>query len=68
MNMNLEFLTVCQAVNLSLEHGNNDGSCFAYAMLGSVAGLHFGNFQAGVRFGQLGYDLIEHRDCGASRP
>ena len=60
-NMNLEFLTVCRAVNLSLEHGNSDGSCFAYAMLSLVAGPHFGNFQAGFRFGQLGYDLIERR-------
>src|SRR3989475_246074 len=60
-NMNLEFLTLCQAVNLSLERGNSDGSCFAYALLGMVAGLHFGNYQAGLRFGQLGYDLIEQR-------
>src|SRR5207249_10307781 len=43
------------------EHGNSDGSCFAYAMLSLVAGPHFGNFQAGFRFGQLGYDLIERR-------
>ena len=60
-NMNLEFLTVCKAVNLSLERGNSDGSCFAYAMLGLVAGPHFGNYQAGFRFGQLGYELIEQR-------
>jgi hypothetical protein len=59
--MNLEFLTVCKAVNLSLERGNSDGSCFAYAMLGRVAGPHFGNYQAGLRFGQLGYELIEQR-------
>jgi len=60
-NMNLEFLTVCKAVNLSLERGNSDGSCFAYAVLSWIAGPHFGNFQAGFRFGQLGYELIEQR-------
>src|SRR5437867_6452734 len=58
---NLEALVICRAVNLSLERGNSDGSCFAYALLGMVAGLHFGNYQAGLRFGQLGYDLIERR-------
>src|SRR5262249_41548728 len=58
---NLEALVVCRAVNLSLERGNSDGSCSAYAMLGTVAGTHFGNFQAGFRFGQLGYELIEQR-------
>jgi hypothetical protein len=30
-------------------------------MLSRVAGPHFGNYQAGFRFGQLGYDLIEQR-------
>jgi PAS domain S-box-containing protein len=58
-NMNLVFLTICKAVNLSLGHGNSDGSCLAYAMLGWVAGPHFGDYQAGFRFGQLGYELIE---------
>src|SRR5262249_6898559 len=50
------------AINLSLERGNSDGSCFAYAMFGCVAGPHLGNYQAGLRFGQLGYDLIEQRE------
>jgi len=60
-NMNLEFLTVCEAVRLSLEHGHSDGSCLAYAVLGVVAGPHFGNFQAGLRFSELSYELIEQR-------
>ena len=58
---NLWSLVICRAVNLSIERGNSDGSCFAYALLGMVTGLHFGNYQAGLRFGQLGYDLIERR-------
>ena len=40
--------------NLSLEHGNSDGSCLAYVWLGSVLGTHFGDYQAGFRFGKLG--------------
>ena len=30
-------------------------------MLGMVAGPRFGDYQAGFRFGQLGYDLVEQR-------
>ena len=48
-------------MHLSLERGNSDGSCYAYVRLGTVAGVHFGDYQAGFRFGQLGYDLVEQR-------
>ncbi len=58
---NLVSLTICKAVSLSLEHGNCDASCFAYVMFGRFAGRHFGDYQAGFRFGQLGYDLVERR-------
>jgi predicted ATPase len=59
---NLFSLVICRAVNLSLEGGNCDGSCFAYVRLGMVAGPRFGDYQAGLRFGRLGYDLVEqHR-------
>jgi predicted ATPase/GAF domain-containing protein len=54
-------LVICRMVNLSLEHGNSDGSCFAYGWLGRLAGPHFGNYQAGFRFGKLGCDLVEKR-------
>ena len=56
---NLLSLVICRAVNLSLEHGNSDGSCFAYVWLGVIAGPHFDNYQAGFRFGRLGYELVE---------
>jgi PAS domain S-box-containing protein len=56
---NLFSLVICRAVNLSLESGNCDGSCFAYVRLGMVAGSRFGDYQAAYRFGQLGYDLVE---------
>jgi len=58
---NLLSLVICRAVNLSLEGGNCDGSCFAYVVLGLLAGPRFGDYQAGFRFGRLGYDLVEER-------
>ena len=54
-------LVVCRMVNLSLEHGNCDGSCFAYVFLGMVAGPHFDNYEGGFQFGRLGYALVEKR-------
>ena len=58
---NLLSLVICRMVNLSLEHGNSDGSCFAYVCLGMIAGPHFGDYKAGFRFGRLGYELVEKR-------
>jgi PAS domain S-box-containing protein len=56
---NLFSLVICRAVNLSLEGGNCDGSCFAYVRFGMVAGPRFGDYHAGFRFGRLGHDLVE---------
>jgi PAS domain S-box-containing protein len=58
---NLLSLVTCRMVNLSLEHGNSDGSCFAYVWLGMILGPHFGDYRAGFRFGRLGCDLVEKR-------
>jgi PAS domain S-box-containing protein len=58
---NLLSLVICKAVNLSLEYGNTDGSCFAYVWFGVIAGPHFDNYKAGFRFGRLGYELVEKR-------
>ncbi|GJG95302.1 AAA family ATPase [Cupriavidus pauculus] len=58
---NLACLTICKAVNLSLLHGNCDASCVLYANVGRVAGRRFGDYQAGLRFGQLGCDLVDRR-------
>jgi signal transduction histidine kinase len=58
---NLASLVVCWMVNLSLEHGSSDGSSVAYVCLGMIAGPNFGNYKAGFRFGQLGYELVEKR-------
>ncbi len=58
---NLVSMVICKAVNMSLEHGNTDGSSFAYASFGVIAGPRFGNYEAAFRFGKLGYDLVEQR-------
>jgi PAS domain S-box-containing protein len=60
-DQNLNSLTICRAVNLSLERGNCDASCLAYVTLGRIAGPRFGNYQAAFRFGQVGYELVERR-------
>lgn len=58
---NLRALVLCRMANLSLEHGNSDGSCSAYVWLAMILGPHFGHYQAGLRFGKLGLDLVELR-------
>ncbi len=58
---NLLSLVICRMVNLSLEHGNSDGSCFAYVWFAIVAGPVFGSYKDGFRFGRLGYELVENR-------
>ncbi|TMA14402.1 MAG: serine/threonine-protein kinase PknK, partial [Deltaproteobacteria bacterium] len=61
-DLNLFRLVVGRMATLSLEHGNSDGSCLAYAWLGGVLGTYFGDYQAGFRFGKLGLNLVEkHR-------
>ena len=60
-DLNLFRLVVGRMATLSLEHGNTDGSSLAYAWLGGVLGTHFGDYQAGFRFGRLGLDLVEKR-------
>ncbi|MFM0114992.1 trifunctional serine/threonine-protein kinase/ATP-binding protein/sensor histidine kinase [Paraburkholderia nemoris] len=61
LDANLVAVTICKAVSLSIEHGNCDASCLPYVMINRVAGPRFGDYDAGFRFGQLGYDLVEQR-------
>jgi predicted ATPase len=58
---NLRCLVVARIVNLSLEHGNSDGSCVAYVQLGWFVGPRFDDYEAAFRFGKLGLDLVEKR-------
>lgn len=59
IDSNLLALTIGRMANLSFEHGNGDGSCFAYVFLGMILQSRFGNYDAGFRFGRLGVDLVE---------
>ncbi len=57
----LSYLAVGRIANLSLEHGNTDASCIAYAYLNMAFGPFFGDYESGYRFGKLGFDLVESR-------
>jgi predicted ATPase/signal transduction histidine kinase len=61
IDQNLRCLVIARIVNLSLEHGNSDGSCVAYVQLGWLVGPRFGDYRAAFRFGKLGLDLVEKR-------
>jgi PAS domain S-box-containing protein len=58
---NLGCMTICRAVSLSLERGNCDASCFAYVNLSRMTRPRFGDYEAGYRLGELGYELVERR-------
>lgn len=58
---NLHDLVGAHMANLSLEHGNSDASCHAYALLGTILGSNLGQYQESFSFGQLAVDLIEKR-------
>jgi PAS domain S-box-containing protein len=60
-DMNLWCLVLLRMANLSAEHGNCDGSCYAYGYMNTVAGARFGNYRAGLRFGMLSLDLVEKK-------
>jgi PAS domain S-box-containing protein len=60
-DQNLQYVLIGRMVNLSLEHGNSDASCYAYALVGAVMGAEFGDYGACSRFGALGLDLVEQR-------
>jgi predicted ATPase len=58
---NLSGLVLLRMANLSIEHGNSDESCFAYAVLNMVLGPRFGDYRAAYRLAQLGFDLVEKK-------
>jgi predicted ATPase/signal transduction histidine kinase len=60
-DVDLRDLLVARMVNLSLEHGNSEASCYAYALLARTLGSHFGDYQKGYRFGTLSLELVDKR-------
>jgi PAS domain S-box-containing protein len=61
VDVNLWCFVLLRMANLSAEHGNCDGSCYAYGLMNMVVGARFGNYRAGSRFGQLSLDLVEKK-------
>jgi PAS domain S-box-containing protein len=61
VDKNLVSLMVFAAVDISLERGHCDSSCFAYEYLGFIAAWNFGDLDAGFRFGRLGHELVERK-------
>lgn len=60
-SLNLFVRIACRAITLSLESGHCDASCYAYVLLGIAAGVRFGDYQAALRLGSLGCDLVDRR-------
>jgi PAS domain S-box-containing protein len=58
---NLLALSICRAVNLSLERGNSDAAPYNYGTLGLIASARFGQYDEGYRFGKMACDLLESR-------
>ncbi|MCO4763760.1 MAG: AAA family ATPase [Myxococcales bacterium] len=54
---NLYIVLVLKMLNLSLAHGNSDVSSFSYAMFGMISGSVLGDYEAGVKFGELALRL-----------
>ena len=58
---NLACLTICKAINLSIEYGSSDASCVAYSIIPKISGPRFGDYEQGNDFGRLACDLVERR-------
>ena len=55
----LQRLIVGRAVNLSLEHGNGEGSPLAYLWVGVFLREDFNDYSSSYKFGKLGIDFVE---------
>ena len=60
-DQNLRNFLVARMVNFSLEYGNSEASCYAYALLARTLGSYFGDYQTGYRFGTLSLELVDKR-------
>ena len=58
---NLNRLSICKAVNLCLEYGNCNASCYAYVVLCRAAVGYYRDYKTAFRFAQVGLELMERR-------
>jgi predicted ATPase/signal transduction histidine kinase/GAF domain-containing protein len=58
---NLHDLLLLRMASISLEHGNCDASCYAYARLNLVLGQRFADYHAAFLFGQIACALVDDR-------
>ncbi|WP_024520925.1 AAA family ATPase [Bradyrhizobium sp. Tv2a-2] len=65
---NLGCLVLGRIINLSLEHGYTDGSCFAYVYSNLAFGCRFGDYRSGFRFAKVGLDLMERHKLFRFKP
>jgi predicted ATPase/signal transduction histidine kinase/GAF domain-containing protein len=56
---NLWAIVPIRMASISLEHGNDDASGYAFVALGLILGNRFGDYQSGHRFSKLGIELAE---------
>jgi PAS domain S-box-containing protein len=56
-DMNLCCLVVCRIANISVEHGNSNGSVYAYSLLGFFLRTFFDDHEAAFGFGKLALEL-----------
>jgi PAS domain S-box-containing protein len=61
VDLDLACVLVCRAIDLSLERGHCDASCYAYALFAYLCGSSFGTFEARVRLGRLSYELARRK-------
>ncbi|WP_437520549.1 AAA family ATPase [Sorangium sp. So ce726] len=59
VDVDLHYLVILRMVQLSLRHGNAEGSAHAYAAFARLIGPRFGRYQEAYRFGKLGCDLAD---------
>ncbi|MEP7102591.1 MAG: response regulator [Burkholderiales bacterium] len=52
-------LAICRIANISMRHGNSDGSCIAYAYLNLLLREERGDYESGRRFGLLAVQLVD---------
>ena len=57
----LNCLAICKLVNICLQRGNCDASCYSYVVLSRIAVGKLRDYRTAFRFGQVGVELMERQ-------